>query len=121
MYNCTCTLINCSGRKNQSFTEDHTTGFMIYLHERGQFWPGMEMERIGQTKPVFVPTNTEVWGSFSLVKNSNLAKDSLPCEKEPDFSFTLCIKQFVANSAGCHLDWVDKGCIIEFLNISIET
>ena len=43
-------------------------GFEIFLHEKGQLWPGMDMERIGQTKPVDLPAKTEVWGTFTAVR-----------------------------------------------------
>ena len=34
-------------------------GYDIYLHETGQFWMKSHMEKLGQTKPMFIPANME--------------------------------------------------------------
>ena len=91
---------------NNSNTNDLTKGFEIYLHEKDQFWPGMEMEHIGQTKSLYIPTKTEVWGSFTAVRKINIAKKSAPCVKDPGYSYTRCMLTHLATTAGCHLDWV---------------
>ena len=86
------------GRVNQSYVADHTKGFKIYLHEKGEFWPGMEMENIGQTKPIHVPTNTEVRGTFRVVQKINLDKDSDHCVEDTGYSYTKCMKDYVATT-----------------------
>ena len=91
---------------NNSNTNDLTKGFEIYLHEKDQFWPGMEMEHIGQTKSLYIPTKTEVWGSFTAVRKINIAKKPAPCVKDPGYSYTRCMLTHLATTAGCHLDWV---------------
>ena len=96
------------GWTNQSYINDFTKGFKIYLHEKGQFWPGLEMDSIGQTKSIYIPGNTEVWGSFTAAQKINLNKNTAPCVDDHDYSFTNCMKEYVARKAGCHLDWVDK-------------
>ena len=96
-----------SGRVNQSYVADHTKGFKIYLHEKGEFWPGMEMENIGQTKPIYVPTKTEVRGTFKVVQKINLDKESDHCMEDTGYSYTKCMKDYVATTSGCHLDWVE--------------
>ena len=93
---------------NNSNTNDLTKGFEIYLHEKDQFWPGMEMEHIGQTKSLYIPTKTEVWGSFTAVRKINIAKKSAPCVKDPSYSYTRCMLTHLATTAGCHLDWVSS-------------
>ena len=92
---------------NQSYVADHTKGFKIYLHEKGEFWPGMEMENIGQTKPIYVPTKTEVRGTFKVVQKINLDKESDHCVEDTGYSYTKCMKEYVATTSGCHLDWVE--------------
>ena len=94
---------------NQSYTIDRTKGFDIYLHEKDQFWPGRDMEYIGQAKPIFIPTNTEIWGNFRTVQRTNMDRESAPCVTEPNYSFTQCMMDYVASTAGCHLSWVTKG------------
>ena len=82
-------------------------GFYIYVHEKGQFWPGLEMERIGQPNPLYIPAMTELHSSFIMRKKKNLATDSTPCVKYSTYSYTSCMKNYVSKTAGCHLDWVD--------------
>ena len=102
-------ILSFSGMVNQSYEIDHTKGFNVYLHEKDQFWPGRDMEYIGQAKPIFIPTSTEIWGNFKIVQKKNLDRDSAPCMTEPNYSFTQCMKDYVASTAGCHLSWVTKG------------
>ena len=65
------------------------------------------MERIGQTKSIYIPTKTEVWGTFTATQKINLATQSAPCVMDPSYSYTQCVFKFVAYDAGCHLDWVN--------------
>ena len=92
---------------NQSYEEDFTKRFHIYLHGKGQFWPGLEMDQIGQTK-VVISTKTELWGSFTAMQKISLDKETDPCTNEPGYSYTNCMKNHVATRAGCHLDLVDN-------------
>ena len=94
---------------NQSYEIDRTKGFNVYLHEKDQFWPGRDMEYIGQAKPIFIPTSTEIWGNFKIVQKKNLDRESAPCVPLPNYSFTQCMMDYVASTAGCHLSWVTKG------------
>ena len=63
-------------------------GFVVYLHEKGQFWPRLDLNIIGQSKPVHVKTFKEVIGQFSVSKIENINKADSPCTKTPDYSFT---------------------------------
>ena len=96
------------GYPNTSYNTNYTKGFEIFLHESGQFWPGMEMERIGQTKSIYVNTNSELWVSFTLIQKNNLNKVDSPCITDSSYSFTDCMLQYVARTSGCHLDWVGR-------------
>ena len=93
----------------QSYVNDSTKGFKIYLHEKEQFWPGLEMERIGQSKSIYIPTKTKVWGTFTAAQIINIDKKSAPCVTDASYSYTRCVKNYVASTAGCHLDWADQG------------
>ena len=64
------------------------------------------MERIGQAKSLFIPTKTEVWGTFRAAQKTNLAKKSAPCVADPNYSYTQCMMDYVTSTVGCHLDWV---------------
>ena len=96
-----------TGKVNLSYDEDYTKGFNIYLHEKGQFWPGLEMDRIGQKK-IQIPINAELWGTFTSMHKISLDKKSDPCMSDPGYSYTMCIKDYVTSKAGCHLDWADN-------------
>ena len=80
-------------------------GFNIYLHDKGQFWPGLEMGRIGLSDLMFLPKNIEWEGSFQVHQKTLLNKEDNPCSEDPNYSFRNCILTWVAKDAGCHLDW----------------
>ena len=86
---------------------DFTKGFEIFLHEKGQFWPGLEMEPVGQTKPVYVGAGREVRGSFTAVQRTSLDTAAAPCVAEPGYSLTACMEEHLAARAGCRLDWAE--------------
>ena len=67
------------------------------------------MEHIGQTKSIVIPIKTEVWGTFTAAQIINIDKKSAPCVTDASYSYTRCVKNYVASTAGCHLDWVDQG------------
>ena len=94
---------------NQSYETDHTKGFDVYLHEKDQFWPGRDMEYIGQTKSIFISTKTELWGNFKTVQRKNLDRAAAPCVTDPSYSLTQCIRGYVATTAECHLNLIDNG------------
>ena len=95
------TLLGDSNReKNSVFL-----GFNIYLHDKGQFWPGLEMGRIGLSDQMFLPENYEWEGSFQVRQKTLLNKEDIPCSEDPHYSFRTCILVWVARTAGCYLDW----------------
>ena len=44
-----------SGDKSKPAPTMPLQGYNIYLHDKGQFWPGLEMDRTGLSKQLFVP------------------------------------------------------------------
>ena len=92
------------GDEASSNNEDFTYGFTIYLHERGQFWPGVDMTRLGQTESIYLKTKTRLEGKFQLVERRVLNTPARPCQEDQNYSFTRCLLEFVAARAGCHLD-----------------
>ena len=103
----TINISESTGHINTSYAHDYTKGFEIFLHEKGQFWPGLEMERIGQSKAIYVKTDTEVRVTFTMIQKTNIPKAEVPCVTEAGYSYSECMRGFIARSAGCHLDWVD--------------
>ena len=65
------------------------------------------MEQIGQTK-LYIRTNTELKGHFTVIHKKSLDKTSAPCVSDDSYRYTNCIKDYVAITAGCHLDLVDN-------------
>ena len=65
------------GLPASSLVTDFTRAFDIYLHERNQFWPGSDMENIGQTPRIDLELNNEMWGTFTTteVKKLNRAEE----------------------------------------------
>ena len=79
------------------------------------------MERIGQSKSIYIPTKTEVWGTFTAAQIISIDKKSAPCVTDASYSYTRCVKKYVASTAGCHLDWVDQGIALEIYFNRCET
>ena len=71
----------------------------------------MEMESIGQSNSIYIYTKKEVWGSFTVVQKTNLDKQSAPCVMDPNYSYTRCMLNHLATTAGCYLDWVNPGAV----------
>ena len=47
----------------------------------GQFWPGLEMGRIGLSDVFFLPINHEYEGSFVMTQKTLIDKEDIPCQK----------------------------------------
>ena len=94
------------GLPSSSLLTEFTRAYDIFLHERDQFWHGIDMENIGQAGHIDLQLNTEIWGSFTVSQITKLNKVSDPCEEDKEYSFTQCLQEFVASSSGCYLDWV---------------
>jgi hypothetical protein len=47
------------GDVEHNFVNDYLEGFVIYLHEKGQFWLSSQMVKLGQPKRMYIPLNTE--------------------------------------------------------------
>ena len=79
-------------------------GYKVYVHDKGQFWPGSEMERIGLSEIKILP-NYETEGEFTVVETTNLNRPDAPCSLDVNYSFKSCILQYVQKDAGCSLSW----------------
>ena len=98
-------LYTLLGDREKIFAPMRFLGFNIYLHDKGQFWPGLEMGRIGLSDQMFLPKNIEWEGSFQVRRKTLINKKDNPCSEDPNYSFRDCILTWVAKDAGCHLDW----------------
>ena len=65
------------------------------------------MDQIGQTK-LYIRINIELKGHFTVIHKKSLDKTSAPCVSDDSYRYTNCIKDYVAITAGCHLDLVDN-------------
>ena len=93
------------GHKNKVLKKGLILGFDIFLHEKGQLWPGQDMKRIGISNKIFLKKNTEWSGSFEMHEAIHLDKESFKCVEDPEFSFQTCILLWVSKTAGCFLNW----------------
>ena len=41
-------------------------------------------------------------------EEKNLPTDSTPCVTDSNYKYTICMRNYVTRTAGCHLDWVDN-------------
>ena len=64
------------------------------------------MQRLGQTKSIYLKTKHQIIGDFVQTKRKTLNTQARPCEEDNEFSFTDCVLEFLARKVGCHLDWV---------------
>lgn len=55
----------------------------------GQFWPGLEMGRIGLSDVFFLAKNYEWEGSFVMTQKTLLDKEDIKCHKDPNYSFQV--------------------------------
>ena len=50
----------------------------------------------------------QIWGNFKTVHRKNLDREEAPCVTDPNYSLTQCIREYVATTAGCHLNLIDN-------------
>ena len=84
---------------------DVQEGYYIHLHEKGQFWPMTDLEMIGQTERLRIDPKNHFKGYFKVKEITFINKKDKPCEEDPNYSFTACLKEFIQTRAGCHL-WI---------------
>ena len=74
--------------------------FNIYIHENGQFWPR------GKFYPISLLPNEYKVLKFQKKKQVS-KKENNNCNDNKEFSFTLCINDFIKNKIGCSLKLFD--------------
>ena len=90
------------GKVSNSLKEFYI-GYNIYLHEVGQFWPGID--RRGQIELIHLGAKTQWEGSFTVRQKTSINRDHFPCVEDPGYSYTSCMFNYISTVAGCHLDW----------------
>ena len=93
------------GDRESRYDLDLTYGYKVFLHERDQFWPGRDMESIGQTTAIDLELNNEMWGTFTTTEITKINKAKEQCVEKEEYSITECLMEFVTRSTGCLLDW----------------
>ena len=96
----------CFRRIADNYVDDGVMGYDVYLHEKDQFWPGLETDQVGNAKPILLLDGEELKRSFVLNEKSNLNKPTTPCVSDPNYSYRKCMFAYIATMSGCHLDWV---------------
>ena len=80
--------------------------FDIFFHEKGQFWPRLDMFTFGQDKPVSVSRNDEMIISFKIKVENHIKDSNNDCEDDDDYSLTDCLLNFARTSTNCTMDFV---------------
>ena len=80
--------------------------YSIYLHEKGQFWPGTELQPIGQTEKIILEENMDISCKFKTKFKEKIRRESEKCERDVDYKFTDCISKFIATTVGCTTNWI---------------
>ena len=80
--------------------------FNIYLHEKGQFWPGNEHLQLGQTEKIVLKGNTEITGNFDIQHKERMSEGK--CESNAKYSFTDCVLNYLSRTVGCMLGSIDQ-------------
>ena len=93
------------GQLNDTKEEHQLYGYDIFLHEKGQFWPGLEMERTGLSEIIVISNNMEQEGYFTFTETTSLDHTDAPCVSDPSYSYKECMFNYVAKTTGCFLDW----------------
>ena len=63
------------------------------------------MERIGQSEVLHLEPDLLWEGHFTVSHKSSINRRRHRCAEDPGYSYTACIMDHVAASAGCRLDW----------------
>ena len=88
-------------------------GFYIFLHDRGQFWPGKDLKRIGMSKVLNLRRDMEWSGVFEMKQKTLISKETSKCEEDANYSFTNCIFSWVSKTAGCQLGFLSTSPLKE--------
>ena len=44
--------------------------------------------------------------SFAMIERVSISKPATPCSEDPAYSFTACVFNYIARSAGCQIHWI---------------
>ena len=106
------------GYRNMKSDSKMMLGYDIYIHEKGQFWPRSDMQKIGQPDKIEIELNVEMEVSFSQGKIINLHDDE-SCTEVENYSFTKCLQNYLENKTNCYIEWftdnLDEKCGYENL------
>ena len=81
--------------------------YYVYLHEKNQFWPISSLEMIGQSERLRINPKEVLGGVFQVREIQYISKRGRPCNQEPSYSFTQCLKNYIRSVARCQL-WIWK-------------
>ena len=62
-------------------TSSYNKEYDIFLHEKGQFWPRLDMFKFGIQEPIRVMPGDELEIKFSKTITNHLNKDKRKCQK----------------------------------------
>ena len=101
-------LLTYLGKFGDTLSKNELYGFQIFLHEKGQFWPGLETERIGMSEIISLDSKKALTGSFTFTETTSLHRPESPCATDTDYSYRVCMLEYVARHTGCYLGWLSS-------------
>ena len=82
-------------------SQNNFKNFIIYIHEKGQFWPR------GKFYPISILPNEYKVLRFQKKKQIS-KKENNNCNGNKKFSFTSCVNDYIKNEVGCSLKLFDE-------------
>ena len=79
--------------------------FLIFFHEKGQFWPREDMKNIGQSGPFTLDLDVQVEATFTRKKIKSLVKKGRKCSEDIKYSFTQCLQDYLQKTSDCYISW----------------
>ena len=78
--------------------------FVVYMHEKGQFWPRQGLTNIGQSEGIRIERGMEISGQFEMKKIEMIDRKDY-CKPSREYSYTKCIQDFIGRKTNCRINW----------------
>ena len=85
---------------------EYFQSYNIYLHEKGQFWPGNELQHLGQSEKIILKEKMEISGKFKI--ELKIKQEGTMCKTLVKYSLTDCISNYIIKKVGCKASWISQ-------------
>ena len=89
-------------------SDENYKDYDIFLHEKGQFWPRLDMMSFGQPDPIQLEYKKELQIVFSIkeITTFNLEEDR--CIDNEEYSFTKCLQDYAVSKTNCSITFMQN-------------